>query len=76
MPSFQQLLEMLSGGACACPSQEVAKSQIRLARVARKPRLTPERPAVEIVLDALEEECARPLYDRSVYSSVRQDAKA
>jgi hypothetical protein len=54
----------------------VAKSQIRLARVARKPRLTPERPAVEIVLDALEEECARPLYDRSVYSSLPQDAKA
>lgn len=70
MPLFQQLLEKLSGGAGARAPAEMAKGQSRLARVARKSRQAPERLPVEIVLEALEEECAQPLYDRSVYSSI------
>ena len=69
MPLLQQLFARFS----ARPEQ--AQSDHRLARVSRKagPQLVPSTLVREI--EALEEECAEPLYEISVYVSAPQDPR-
>lgn len=69
MPLLQQLLTRFSGGRSA----EQIAGDGRLARVTRKAAPEPHRPMYEARLDAFEEDCAQPLYDRSVYVSSPQD---
>jgi hypothetical protein len=48
------------------------QSRNRLARALRRP--SPKLPpSIDQVIEALEEDCAEPLYDRSVYASTPQD---
>jgi len=73
MPIWQQLLDSLSGRDGPGPRNLVSH---RLLRVSRKPQPAPARPALEEVIEALEEECAQPLYERSVYVSNAQEPPA
>ncbi len=72
MPLLQQLLSRLTGSVRDAAAALPAQPDHRLARVSRKCSIEPPRPPVEVVLNALEEECAEPLYDRSVYVSPAQ----
>ena len=71
MPLLQQLLTSLTGGR---RSPEQIASDGRLARVSRKTAPDPGHSTVAAALDALEEDRAQPLYDRSAYVSSPQDA--
>ena len=67
MPLLQQLIARFSAGA------DDQQGQGRLARALRRP--APKLPpSLNQVIEALEEDCAEPLYDRSVYSSKSQDS--
>jgi hypothetical protein len=66
MPLLQQLIARFSASA------DDPQSRHRLARVLRKP---PPKlpPSLDEVIEALEEDRAQPLYDRSAYVSTPQD---
>jgi hypothetical protein len=70
MPLLQQMFARLSAG------HEDLQIRHRLARVLRKPTPAPAPPTIDRVIEALEEDCAEPLYDRSVYASTPQDPTA
>ncbi len=67
MPLLQQLLARF-----AAKPDEGCRDH-RLARVARKPGVEVVPTDLVREIEALEEECAEPLYDRSVYVSPPQD---
>lgn len=69
MPLLQQLIARFSVAA------DDPQSRSRLARALRKPP-PKQPPSLDQVIEALEEDCAEPLYDRSVYTSTPHDPTA